>query len=70
MADDIIKLWFHEINRVFSDRLINEKDKDIVTSILADHSINILKSEKCDCHKKEFIHEAYFTHIYNSDDEK
>lgn len=26
-VDTLVKLWIHEISRVFSDRLINEEDR-------------------------------------------
>jgi hypothetical protein len=31
---DVIRLWIHESQRVFGDRMINDKDKDILLGLL------------------------------------
>jgi len=33
---DLLRLWVHENQRVFGDRMINEQDKDVLLELLMD----------------------------------
>jgi len=35
---DLIKLWVHENQRVFGDRMINDQDKEILLDLLMEES--------------------------------
>lgn len=41
--DKLIRLWIHEIYRVFYDRLIDEKDKETFFGIVQDRTIKFFK---------------------------
>jgi hypothetical protein len=51
--DVLVKLWVHEFQRVFEDRLINEHDKKIIREELAKRVSTSMKSS--------LTHENLFT---------
>lgn len=50
--DGVIRLWIHELCRVFHDRLINQEDKTWFTGTICKHLLSIFK--------KDWSHEELF----------
>eukprot|EP00924_Labyrinthula_sp_SR-Ha-C_P008574 snap_masked-scaffold_37-processed-gene-0.12-mRNA-1 protein AED:0.06 eAED:0.07 QI:0/0/0/1/1/1/3/0/4292 len=43
---DLFKLWIHEINRVFGDRLINNEDRNWFSNLLGSTLVNFMHTEQ------------------------
>jgi len=52
---DIMRLWIHENQRVFGDRMINDQDKEVLLSLLIDQAQNKFSLKKEDIFTNERI---------------
>jgi dynein heavy chain len=44
--DDLLRLWYHEAQRVFGDRMVSNKDKEILDEIIFTEAKEKFQSEK------------------------
>jgi dynein heavy chain len=53
MPADVIRMWIHENNRVFGDRLIDSTDRDWLVSLLNQEAEETFKLAKKDIYNSE-----------------
>jgi dynein heavy chain len=61
--DQLIRLWIHESDRVFGDRMINNEDKGILKKLLLEESLKFKLKEKDIYNADRLLFGDYFNGI-------
>ena len=60
---DLIRLWMHEIDRVFGDRMINKSDKGVLNELCIAEATKMKVKEKDIMNVERLLYGDYFNGI-------
>jgi dynein heavy chain len=60
---DLIRLWIHEVDRVFGDRMINNKDKSVLNELCVAEAVKMKVKEKDIMNVDRLLYGDYFAGI-------